>query len=458
MKNKLLLCLAVMLALGNLSAQQMLTTVVPERPAGQQDALRMTAPLLEVVRVGFVGLGMRGPGAVERWCQIPGTEVVALCDVEPDRVEACQQLLAKHGRGRAAGYSGSTEVYKQMCDRDDIDIIYICTDWVHHAPIALYAMEHGKHVAIEVPAALNLDEIWQLINTSERTRKHCMMLENCVYDFFEMACLNMAQQGLFGEVLHVEGAYLHNLDDFWEEYWQNWRLDYNRKYRGDVYPTHGIGPDCQVLNIHRGDRMDYLVAMDTKPVNGAKVVQKMTGQPCDGFQNGDQTSTMIHTVNGKTLLIQHDVLTPRPYSRMYQIVGTDGYASKYPVGQLLFRQDKLPAEAKNHENLNAHSALPSDLRDQILDRYTPAWVKELQETARRVGGHGGMDYIMDYRLVYCLRNGLPLDMDVYDMAEWCCLGELTRLSLENNSAPVQIPDFTRGAWNRINGFKYEFAK
>ena len=244
MKNKILLYLAVMLAWGNLNAQQMLTTVVPDRPAGQQDALCMTAPPLEVVRVGFVGLGMRGPGAVERWCQIPGTKVVALCDVEPDRVEACQQLLAKHGRGRAAGYSGLTEVYKQMCDRDDIDIIYICTDWVHHAPIALYAMEHGKHVAIEVPAAMNLDEIWQLINTSERTRKHCMMLENCVYDFFEMACLNMAQQGLFGEVLHVEGAYLHNLDDFWEEYWQNWRLDYNRQYRGDVYPTHGIGPDC----------------------------------------------------------------------------------------------------------------------------------------------------------------------------------------------------------------------
>ena len=447
-----------MLTMSNLCAQQVLTTAVPPRPAGQQDALGMTAPRLDVVRVGFVGLGMRGPGAVERWCQIPGTEVKALCDVEPDRVEHCQKLLEKHGRKHVAAYSGSTEAYKQMCERNDIDIIYICTDWVHHVPIALYAMEHGKHVAIEVPAAMNLDEIWQLINTSERTRKHCMMLENCVYDFFEMACLNMAQQGLFGEVLHVEGAYLHNLDDFWEEYWQNWRLDYNRKYRGDVYPTHGIGPDCQVLDIHRGDRMDYLVAMDTKPVNGAKVVQKLTGEACDDFQNGDQTSTLIHTVNGKTLLIQHDVLTPRPYSRMYQIVGTDGYASKYPVGQLLFRQDVLPADAKNHENLNAHSALPADLRDQMLDRYTPDWVKELQETARRVGGHGGMDYIMDYRLVYCLRNGLPLDMDVYDMAEWCCLGELTRISLEHNAAPVQIPDFTRGAWNRVKGFRYHFAK
>lgn len=459
MKNRLFFSLlAVMIFVGNVCAQQMLTTAVPQRPAGQRDALRMTAPPLDVVRVGFVGLGMRGPGAVERWCQIPGTEVKALCDVEPDRVERCQKLLDKHGRPRAVAYSGSTEAYRAMCERDDIDIIYIATDWVHHAPIALYAMEHGKHVAIEVPAAMSLDEIWQLIDTSERTRRHCMMLENCVYDFFEMACLNMAQQGLFGEVLHVEGAYLHNLDDFWDEYWQNWRLDYNSKHRGDVYPTHGIGPDCQVLNIHRGDRMDYLVAMDTKAVNGAKVVKKISGQSCDEFKNGDQTSTLIHTVAGKTMLIQHDVLTPRPYSRMYQIVGTDGYASKYPVGQLLFRKDMLPDAAKNHENLNAHSALPNDVRDQMLKQYTPGFVKELEETARRVGGHGGMDYIMDYRLVYCLRNGLPLDMDVYDMAEWCCLGELTRISLENNSAPVQIPDFTRGAWNKVDGYRYEFAK
>ena len=436
---------------------QMLQTDVPERPAGQQDVLELTAPPMDVVRVGFVGLGMRGPGAVERFSQIDGTDVKGLCDVEADRVEACQKLLEKHGRPRATAYSGSTEAYKEMCERDDIDLIYIATDWVHHVPIALYAMEHGKHVAIEVPAALNMEEIWALINTSERTRKHCMMLENCVYDFFELAALNMAQQGLFGEVLHVEGSYLHNLDDFWTAYWNNWRLDYNSKYRGDVYPTHGIGPDCQVLNIHRGDRMEYLVAVDTKPVNGPRVVKKLTGKECPDFQNGDQTSTLIRTVNGKTMLIQHDVLTPRPYSRMFQVVGSDGYASKYPVHQLLFRQEMLSNSGiPDHENLDAHSAMPDSLCNAMLHKYLPDFVKELEETAKRVGGHGGMDFIMDYRLIYCLQNGLPLDMDVYDMAEWCCLGELTRISLENNSSPVAIPDFTRGAWNRINGFKYAF--
>ena len=442
-----------------ISAQrvQPLQTVVPERPAGQQDVLGLTAPPLKVVRVGFIGLGMRGPGAVERFSQIESTDVKGLCDVEADRVEACQKLLEKHGRPRATAYSGSTEAYKKMCERDDIDLIYIATDWVHHVPLALYAMEHGKHVAIEVPAATNLEEIWQLINTSERTRKHCMMLENCVYDFFELAALNMAQQGLFGEVLHVEGSYLHNLDDFWNYYWNNWRLDFNAKYRGDVYPTHGIGPDCQVLNIHRGDRMDYLVAMDTKPYNGPKVVKKVTGKDCPDFQNGDQTSTLIRTVKGKTMLIQHDVLTPRPYSRMFQIVGSDGYASKYPVNQLLFRQEMLSNDdVPDHENLNAHAPLPNDVCQQMLHKYLPAFVKELEETAKKVGGHGGMDFIMDYRLIYCLQNGLPLDMDVYDMAEWCCLGELTRISMENNSAPVAIPDFTRGAWNRIDGFRYAF--
>ncbi|MBO7629189.1 MAG: Gfo/Idh/MocA family oxidoreductase [Bacteroidales bacterium] len=434
-------------------------TPVPERPAGQTDVLQLTAPPMDTVRVGFIGLGMRGPGAVERFAQIEGTAIKGLCDVEADRVEACQELLEKLGRPRATGYSGNTEAYKEMCERDDIDLIYIATDWVHHAPLAVYAMEHGKHVAIEVPAALTLDEIWQLINTSERTRLHCMMLENCVYDFFEIATLNMAQQGLFGEVLHVEGSYLHNLDDFWPEYWNNWRLDYNMKNRGDIYPTHGIGPDCQVLNIHRGDRMDYLVAMDTKSCNGPKVVKKQTGKDCTDFQNGDQTSTLIRTINGKTMLIQHDVLTPRPYSRMYQVVGSDGYASKYPIQQLLFRTEMLDSTATaDYQNLNAHSALPDELCQGMLKKYLPPFVQELEEKARQVGGHGGMDFLMDYRLVYCLHNGLPLDMDVYDMAEWCCLGPLTRISLENGSAPVAIPDFTRGAWNRVQGFSYAFKK
>ena len=435
----------------------LINTPTPKRPAGQQSALGLRTAPLQTVRVGFVGLGMRGPDAVSRWCHIEGTDIKALCDVEADRVEACQRLLRQNGRPEAAAYSGSTEVYKALCERDDIDLVYIATDWIHHAPIALYAMEHGKHVAIEVPAANTLDEIWALVNTAERTQRHCIMLENCVYDFFEIATLNMAQQGLFGEVLHVEGSYLHNLDDFWDEYWNNWRLDYNRLHRGDVYPTHGLGPDCQVLDIHRGDRMDYLVSMDTKAVNGKRLVERKTGKACTDFANGDQTSTLIHTAKGKTILLQHDVLTPRPYSRMFQVVGTDGYASKYPIQQILLRKEGLP-QSPDYQNLNAHAALPDSLCRALLNQYLPGFVKDIEATARTIGGHGGMDYIMDYRLVYCLRHGLPLDMDVYDMAEWCCISELSRLSLEHGSAPVAIPDFTRGDWAKTAGYRHAMAR
>jgi len=430
---------------------------VPARPAGQENVIGLTVPAMDTVRIGFVGLGARGPYAVDRYTYIPGVKIVALCDVIPDNVEKVQKALENRGFPRAAGYSGDTEVYKQLCERDDIDLVYICTDWVHHTPIALYAMEHGKNVACEVPMATSLEEIWALINMSEKTRKHCMMLENCCYDFFEMSCLAMAQAGVFGDILHVEGSYLHYLDPYWGGYWNNWRLDFNQKHKGDVYPTHGLGPIAQVLGIHRGDRFKTLVAMDTKPSNGPRAVKRMTGQNGDDFKNGDETSTMIRTENGKTILVEHDVLTPRPYDRMYQIVGSHGFAEKYPVERIVLRADQLqenPASddlSEKHLNAEEMAKLQQKYRSPIL---TP----ELEELAKKVGGHGGMDFIMDYRLVYCLRNGLPLDMDVYDMAEWCCLAELGAISIENGSMPVEVPDFTRGAWNQLKGFSYALAK
>lgn len=431
---------------------------VPERPAGQEDVIALAVDPIDTVHVGFIGLGMRGPGAVKRFTHIPGVKIVALCDVEPDRVEKAQGILRKAGFPEAAGYSGSTESYKELCQREDIDLVYVATDWVHHAPIGVYAMEHGKHVAIEVPAAMTLDEIWQLVNTSERTRKHCMQLENCVYDFFELTTLNMAQKGVFGEILHVEGSYIHNLEEFWGDYWNNWRLDYNRKYRGDIYPTHGLGPACQLLDMHRGDRMKTLVSMDTKPVTGPELVEKYTGEKCDDFQNADHTLTMISTEKGKTILIEHNVMTPRPYSRMYQLTGTDGFANKYPVQQYCLRPTERTEGKANHEDLNPHSAVSAEVRAQLMEEYKHPIHQELEEQAKAVGGHGGMDFIMDYRLIYCLRNGLPLDMDVYDLAEWCSLPELTRISLENGNMPVAVPDFTRGSWNKVKGYRHAFAE
>ena len=430
---------------------------VPARPAGQENVIGLTVPAMDTVRIGFVGLGARGPYAVDRYTYIPGVKIVALCDVIPDNVEKVQKALENRGFPRAAGYSGDTEVYKQLCERDDIDLVYICTDWVHHTPIALYAMEHGKNVACEVPMATSLEEIWTLINMSEKTRKHCMMLENCCYDFFEMSCLAMAQAGVFGDILHVEGSYLHYLDPYWGGYWNNWRLDFNQKHKGDVYPTHGLGPIAQVLGIHRGDRFKTLVAMDTKPSNGPRAVKRMTGQNGDDFQNGDETSTMIRTENGKTILVEHDVLTPRPYDRMYQIVGSHGFAEKYPVERIVLRADQLQENPASEDLSEKH--LNAEEMAQLQQKYrSPILTPELEELAKKVGGHGGMDFIMDYRLIYCLRNGLPLDMDVYDMAEWCCLAELGAISIEHGSMPVEVPDFTRGAWNQLKGFSYALAK
>ena len=444
------------------SAGMVIVTEVPERPAGQKDVLGLITPKLDTVRVGFIGLGMRGPGAVERFTHIPGTKIVALCDLYEERVEKTQAILDRAGLPRAAAYSGSEEAWKELVQRDDIDLVYIATDWKRHADMMVYAMEQGKHVACEVPAAMTLDEIWTVVNTAEKTQKHAMQLENCVYDYFELTTLNMAQQGLFGEVLHAEGAYIHNLSDFWGYYEGDWRMQYNKEFRGDVYATHGMGPAAQALDIHRGDKMNTLVAMDTKPANIPEYLIEERGMDPDSahqFANGQHTMTMIRTEKSKTIHIQHDVASPRPYSRMYQVSGTRGFASKYPTpGYALEAEMVDESVTPDHENLNAHSFVSADVRDALMDKYKHRIHRELEEKAKEVGGHGGMDFIMDYRLVYCLQNGLPLDMDVYDLAEWCSLAELSRISIENGSAPVEVPDFTRGNWNRVEGFRHAFAE
>ena len=405
----------------------------PEREPGQQSALRMTCDPIDTVRVGFVGLGMRGSDAVRRYTYVEGVKITALCDLLPDRVSASNEYLESRGWPKAAEYSGE-EGWKQLCESDQVDLVYICTPWLLHTPVSLYAMEHGKHVACEVPSMMTVADCWNIINTSEKTRKHFMMLENCCYDFYEMTALNMAQKGLFGEVYHVEGAYIHNLDPYWDAYQGNWRLEYNQKYRGDNYPTHGIGPICQVLNIHRGDKMNTLVAMDTKPLHGARLAKEKMG--VDEYAEGDHTVSLIRTELGHQIEVQHNVYAGRPYSRMYQLTGDKGFANKYPIPQFAIAPD--PEKFVGREEYEA-----------LMEQYKHPVIAEYEAKAKEVGGHGGMDYIMDSRLIYCLRNGLPLDMDVYDAAEWCCVNELSRISIECGSMPVQVPDFTRGEWNRV---------
>ncbi|MCD8312589.1 MAG: Gfo/Idh/MocA family oxidoreductase [Bacteroidales bacterium] len=424
---------------------------VPDRAPGQESVLGLTTDPMEVVRVGFVGLGMRGPDAVNRMTYIDGVEIKALCDLLPERVEKAQKILADRGFPEADGYSGE-EGYKELCERDDIDLVYIATGWQKHVPIAVYAMQHGKHVAVEVPAATSVEECWQLVDVAEQTQRHCMMLENCVYDFFEMTTLNMAQHGLFGEIEHVEGAYLHNLDPFWDRYQDNWRLEFNQAHRGDVYPTHGLGPACQLLDIHRGDRMTRLVSMDTPSINGAAKARESMGT--DSFANGDHTMTMIQTYKGRTILLKHGVYTPRPYSREYQVTGTEGYANKYPIAGFAFRPESFTESEPDYQKLDDDEFVPREVRDALMEQYKDPIVKEIEDKAKEIGGHGGMDFIMDYRLIYCLRNGLPLDEDVYDAAEWSCIGGLSAASLENGNLPVEFPDFTRGDWNKVQGYRH----
>lgn len=436
-----------------------------QRPAGQKSAIGLTAPKMEVVRVGFVGLGMRGPGAVERFTYIPGVQIVAFCDYEEKRAEKCQQYLKNASMPKAAIYSGE-KGYEELCKRNDIDLVYIAADWLHHFPIAQCALENNKHVAIEVPSAMNLKECWALIELSEKTRKHCMLLENCCYDWFEMNTLNMAQHGVFGEVVRAQGAYIHNLDSFWDAYWKNgendklgWRLDYNMRHRGDLYATHGLGPVAQVLDIHRGDRMKTLVAMDTKSVVGKELVEERTDSMCNNFRNGDHTTTLIRTENGKVIEIQHNVMTPQPYNRLYQLTGTKGFANKYPIEGYAVdaKRMKESGVAIKIDDLSSHSFMPVSEKGALVEKYRHPILVKYGEMAKEVGGHGGMDFIMDSRLVYCLQNGLPLDMDVYDLAEWCCLAELGSISMDNNCAPVAVPDFTRGEWNVVKGFKHAYA-
>jgi predicted dehydrogenase len=397
------------------------------------------APKLDKVRIGFIGLGMRGPGAVERMVYLEGVEIAGLCDKYPDRVEKAQKILEKTGRPKAKSYSGE-EGWKAMCESKDFDLIYICTPWHLHTPMAVYAMKQGKHAATEVPAALNIDECWQLVETSEKTQKHCMMLENCCYDFFELLTLNMVRQGLFGEIVHAEGAYIHDLLDLnfnkTNGYADMWRLKENMK-SGNLYPTHGLGPIAQCLNINRGDRFDYLTSMSTNDFTMAAHADKLAKQD-DFFKpfagktyRGNMNTTLIRTQLGKTLMVQHDVSSPRPYSRIHLISGTKGMASKWPSPQrMAFGHSWLkPEEVKKYE-----------------DEYTPEIVRKIGELAKKIGGHGGMDFMMDWRLIDCLRNGLPLDQDVYDAAAWSSITPLSQASIKNRSRGVDVPDFTRGNW------------
>lgn len=410
------------------------------------------APKLTTVRVGFIGVGNRGAAAVVRVSKIEGVIIKAIGDIRKEKIEAVKKTL--NLGYEPISYSNGDEDWKKLCERDDIDLIYIATHWAMHTPMAVYAMNHGKHVCLEIPAATSIEECWQLVETSERTKKHCKILENCCYDFFELLTLNMARQGFFGDIVHCEGAYIHDIAQGTlskSKNWDMWRLKENSSRNGNLYPTHGLGPVSQVMNLNRGDRMDFLTTTASNDFILQKNIERLAKKDStyvpyvDKNFRGNMNITNIRTVNGKTIMIQHDVSTPRPYSRLHLISGTDATAQKYPLPGRIFKAHHWN-DPEDWRKSPVHEWLNEKEMKSIEAKYTPEIVSRIGEMAKKVGGHGGMDFLMDWTTIDCLRNGMPMDIDVYDAALWSCILPLSEWSVANRSNSIDIPDFTNGAW------------
>lgn len=398
------------------------------------------APKLETVRIGFIGLGNRGPSSLRRLTLIEGVEIKAICEIRKDRLAMGENILKEAGLPPAKTYSDTEDAWKQMCERDDIDLIYQVTPWWLHSRVSIYAMEHGKHAASEMPAALTIEDCWKLVETSERTRKHYMMLENCCYDFFELLVLNMVRQGFFGDIIHADAGYLHDqtaISFGKTNYPDMWLLRQSQTRNGNHYPTHGLGPVCQVMDINRGDRLDRMTSTQSNDFSWGKKAAELA--KTDSFYKefdtnsyrGNMNTSVIRTAKGKTIMLQHDVTSPRPYSRLYMVSGTKAVAQKYP----------LPGKIATSEVWFTDEQMA-----EISEKYTPEIVKRIGDLAKKVGGHGGMDFMMDWRLIDCLHNGLPLDEDVYDAAAWSSVVPLSEWSVANGSQPVPVPDYTCGAY------------
>ncbi len=420
----------------------------PSRPEGQKDVLELKFDPIKTVRIGFIGVGIRGMKAVKRYVHIDGIEIKAFCDLSTKNIEEAQSVITEGGFPKADEYTGLSD-WKKVCERDDIDLIYIATSWNLHTDFAVYAMEQGRHVAVEIPAAVTIKEAWRLVDTAERTQRHCMGLENCIYEPFQMAAYEMVDAGLLGEIMHVEGGYIHDLRSRnfveGEKEDSGWELTHLENRDGNIYPTHGFGPLCHVLNIHRGDRLNYLVSLSSNQAGMTEYTTEKFGKDSDfakrTYKLGDMNTSLLKTVKGKSLLLQQNITNPRPYSRLFMINGTKGFVQQYPIEGIALDPD-------------AHDFLSKEEADKLFKEYEHPIITEIGKKAETVGGHGGIDFIMDYRLIYCLRNGLPLDQDVYDAAEWASIAELSEVSVANDSMPVKVPDFTRGAWDKLKKVTY----
>ncbi len=398
---------------------------------------RPAAKPVDLVRVGFVGVGHQGTGHVRNLLGIEGCQVAAICDIRPERIDAVKKLIAKAGQPEPKVYGKDDLDFERMCENEDLDLVYNAAPWRWHTPICLAAMKNGKHAASEVNIALTVDECWELVETSEKTGLYCIMQENCCYDRAEMTVLNMVIKGLFGEIMHGECGYLHDLRGLKLSptfYQGMWRIQHSVDKNGNLYPTHGIGPMAWAMDINRGDTFDYLVAMNgnSRGLNlFAKERYPESKWVDTEFALGDVNTTLIRTKLGKTIICKHDTNLPRPYSRDYLVQGTKGIMRKYPEGLV-----HIEGTSKGHSW--------EDFAEYLEKYEHPVW-KSMIEKAKGAG-HGGMDYIEDYRLITALRRGIKPDIDVYDSVLWSAIIPLSGKSANNGSKPVKFPDFTRGKW------------
>ena len=394
---------------------------------------------MDKVRIGYVGVGGMGTSHVENLLKIKGAEIIAVCDIVESRVNRAQEMTMKAGFKKPEGYSKGELDFKQLCQRDDIDLLYNATPWEWHVPICIEAMKNGKHTATEVPAALTIDECWQLIKASEKYGKYCIMMENCNYDNIEMMILNMVKKGVLGELLHAECGYLHDLRGvkYDMEGEGKWRRKHSMTRNADLYPTHGLGPIAQCLDINRGNYFDYLTSFSTKSRGLHSFAETKFGKESkeakEKFVLGDIVTTLIRTMNGETIVLTHDTNSPRPYSRGIMVQGTKGLIRKYP-------EAKIYIEGKGKYDQW------TGIEEYMKEFNHPVWINLEKES--KGAGHGGMDFIEDYRLINALLKGIEPDMDVYDAAVISSVTELSQKSIAEKSKPIQFPDFTRGKWKK----------
>jgi len=388
-------------------------------------------------RVAIIGTGGRGTSLLGNLLAA-NAQMAALCDIVPEKAGHAASLVVAAGQKKPELYTDGPHHYESLVARNDVDLVIVATPWSWHAEMALAAMQHGKDVAVEVPGVTTIEDCWRIVRTSEETRKHCMMLENCCYGYNETLILRMVHGGEFGELLYGEGAYLHDLRS---ELFSNageglWRRTEHTRADGNLYPTHGLGPVANYMGIQRGDRFDYMVSMSS-PQRGLDLYRKGNLKAGDArwaeqYVTGDLNTSLIKTAKGLNITVKHGVSTPHPYDRINLIAGTKGLFADYPA-RIYF------------DGMNKDEAWGSI--DAWKQYEHPLWKQE-GETAQKVGGHGGMDYIMIYRLLQCIREGLPPDMDVYDAAAWSAVGPLSVASVSRGSAPVQFPDFAQGKWEK----------